>query len=237
MPRRNTAIPPRAISDDRRAAMAAEQSLRFGSWARQATAIIDRKIDDAEAHALAALTKSLKETDDGRRTHLAARRGRSFQAGVSRLSELHDRLAGPSADSLSGLVLDARVAFYRLSLRLYWESLPASVTRPGITSPTEAALVRVRRTLLHGTTMRIELGTPIVAAKRNLLAAVNLSASKGSTKSAAADLIGTWARQSRDALRAATHRALNDSLTLADRMAGRDVLDPEILADDPTLPA
>lgn len=218
----------------------AAQRDRLQVWLGRAGELIDRQTANAEAHAVKAITDSLKAAPEGRATLRRAARNPSARAAAARLDELWAALVGPSRTSLAGLVRDARESLYRDALRHWAESFPPESLRPPPFDPTRpgaSLLGRVRAFPLHGVELRDEVGAKVVDAKRRLGAALAAAGSRSTPGHLETDLVRTWATRTRDGLSLVVRLALSDGLGLADRLAGRDVCRPEMLDDDPTLPA
>lgn len=218
----------------------AAQALRLKVWIGRAGELIDKKVSDAEAHAVKALTATLTATPEGRATARRATRHPSAKAAVARLEALWAALAGPSRSSLDGLIRDARESLYRDALRHWAALMPGEWLRPAPFDPARpgAALVnRVRGFPLHGLDLRDEIGGRMEPTIRGLKAALAAAGSRGLSGRQGPDLIHAWATRAKDSLFTAVRIALSDSAVFADRLAGRDVCRPEVLDDDPTLPA
>mgnify|MGYP000327653170 CR=1 FL=1 len=204
------------------------ESLRL-DWSRAIVPTVESKIEDAHAHAERAVTQSLKATADGRPTARKANRSTSFQAALSRLDELLDWLAGPSANSLRGRVRDAREAFYKRAFALHKPLIPKELYISLEPEPTFANLRLIRGALIHGLDLRKELDGPIATAKRQLTAAVALAGQRATSGAASSEILETWYRQSLASIRTAVLRVLSDSVEFADTEAGTDLIHPDYL--------
>lgn len=185
-------------------------------------------VENAAAHARNALTETLRETPDGRATAAKVRRSRSYHAALARLDELRDAVV-VFAEVVRG-------AEYRRAWRFWRGHLPADSLRPGADDAPEANLRRCRAAMLHGMTTRQEIEGRILPYRRRLLAALTVAGGRATRKADAADLIAQWAKGATDGIAATADAMLNDSFVLADRLAGRDVVRPELLDPDPSLP-
>jgi hypothetical protein len=216
----------------------AAESTRL-AWLRRAVALIDGTVSDAEAHAVRAITGTLKATPEGRPTLRKAGRSPSAVAAANRLAELWEALAGPSRSSLAGLIRDARVAAYRVHLAHWWEILPPEVRRPppfDPAKPGKARLRTVRAFPLFGLDVRDEVGGPIEGYRRALAAAIVAAGNRSTPGHLAVAGIEDWGRRAQDGLFGLVDRILKEESAFADRLAGRDAIRPDQLPDDPTLP-
>ena len=199
------------------------------SWTDKALALIKAKVQDARAHASKAVTESLKQTPDGRPTARKARRSPSSQAAAKRLDELLDALAGPSVSGLNqGLIRDAREALYREAFDRWKVDIPEGLRR-SLESPTLAAIAAARGLILHGYDLRSELSTTFDAQKTRLAAATVLAGSRGATSTTKVDLLGHWELAATNEISRVVALALGDSAVALDRIAGRDLVRPELL--------
>lgn len=206
---------------------------RCATWQAKALAVIERKLEDAEAHAVKALTDALKQTPDGRQTVRKARRSPSFQAAHARLDELWAALAGPSVSSLDGVIRDAREDLYRAAFALWKPLIPTPLLVQADPKPTQANATAARRIVLHGYELRQELSGPILAAQRKLLAALAQAGQRSTPNRIASDLVKTWRLQSQSAIAGAVSRVLSDSEVRLNVLAGRDLIHPDHLDPEP----
>lgn len=187
------------------------------------------KVGDARAHALAALTETLRATPEGRPTAARLRRNRSYLAAKARLDEL-----------LAELVADGeriRVETYRESWAFWRASLPSEVLRPARGGEAPGELVeRCRSMLWNGSTVGQFLGPAVRRAQRTLLPALVVAGNRATGLRPGRDLARRWSASAEGQIVAAAKAVLVDGQTLADRLAGRDVILPELLDDDPSLP-
>lgn len=216
---------------DRKAAV---QGRTLDVWLKEARRLVDDKVADARAHAITAVTDTLKRTPDGRKTLRKASQSRSYKAAENRLAELWAALCGPSTASLKGLVRDARAAFYVDAVSLWGSFIPEEFRDDPIDMI--SGLRAARGMVLHGTELRKEIGAPIERARRTLLAAVAVAGSRSTPVRASTEVLVTWARKSSDAIFAATRLALSDSLGAADAMALYDLVKPEFRSETVAVP-
>jgi hypothetical protein len=216
------------ITDAQLTARITRQSADVARVTREAGRLVKDKLADSRAHALAALTETLKDTPEGRPTIARARRSRSYLAALNRLVELQ-------AD-LVELIGNAREAFYRASFAEWAALMPDGVLRSPDPEPALDRIARCRAVVWHGTTLQGQIKAPTDAARRRLLSALAVAARRDQPERDAASLLTTWGRQAEKAIGMAAALAVNDSWGLADRMSGRDVVKAELLHDDPTLP-
>ena len=204
-----------------------EQVLEAGlaGWTARALALVRTKLADAEAHATKALTDTLRRTPDGRPTVRRATLSPSFQAAAARLDELLDALAGPSKYSTEGLVRDAVEELYRGAFESWKPWIPGSLR--AAEEPTQAQLLAARKLVVHGNELRAELGPPIVAAGRRLLAVLTMASQRTTAERVASDLVGTWRRHAESGLAVVVRRVMSDWQKAADTRAGRDLVHPD----------
>lgn len=195
---------------------------------RIATAKIARVTDDAAAHARTALTDKLDRTREGRTTAAAVKRSPSYTAALGRLAELKDWLEGQ--------IEDFRVTNYRSAWR-YWRSfLPGDVQRPNLSLiPSQANSDRCRVAMIHGRTVRQDLSFTIDQMARSLAAALTVAGNRATNGQDANITITRWARGGATTITNRVRTLLVDSQTMADRLAGRDCIKPELLYPDPSL--
>jgi hypothetical protein len=217
-------------------AKAAARDALVRHWDGRVLARIQRGLDDAEAHARAAVTKTLRRTPEGRATARRARTIRSTQSALSRLAELQADLAGPSINSLDGLIRDGWQAALEQSFDRWVLILPGESVRPQ-PWPTAAELRAMRRHTIDGLELRQEIGAPVERIARQLLAAIAQAGSRATPESAGLDGIAAWRRRSEGALWSACDLALRHGAVFADAVAGYLVLRPELRAGEPPLAA
>lgn len=189
---------------------------------------VDRGIADATAHARNALTATLRKAPEGRPTLAVVRRNPSYGAALSRLDELRGALVEQ--------VESARVDAYRASWRFWCDHLPADVRRPGLDGPPADRVERCRVAVLHGLTLAEEIGSRLAADRARLRPALAVAGNRATPIDDGEDGLRRWGDRARAGILSVVAAALNDSLVMADRLAGRDVLLPELLHPDPSLP-
>jgi hypothetical protein len=196
----------------------------------RARRLIEAKAGDAESHARNALTDALKATPEGRPTLARVRRSPGYASALSRLDEL--------AFSLVALCEAARVREYRRAYGAWPAALPPEVLRPRLdpAAPPSRLVERCRAALQHGTTLLIEIRGAVEPARRRLLPTLTQAGNRATPERAGADLLAAWRRGVEASTLRVAAASLNDSLILADRLAGRDVIAPERLLPDPSLP-
>jgi hypothetical protein len=205
------------------------QSSSLATTTRLAGARIKAKVADAAAHALKALTLSLDQTPEGRPTAAKVKRSPSYQASIARLTELRDEL--------HALAERSRVETYTAAWAFWRSELPAEVLAPSRGSAPPAALVTRARTMLtHGRTLRESLTAATDRAAKQLGPALTVAGNRATNSREANDAIRRWASASEGAIVAAFLAVVVDGQTTADRLAGRDVIRPELLLPDPSLP-
>jgi hypothetical protein len=190
-----------------------------------ATAIVGKAVDAAHAHAVVALTDTLKRTPDGRKTIRRAANSPSFVAACNRLDELWERLTGTSTASLGGLIRDGRADFYAQAYRLWKGWFPAEfATDEGISN---ARLNEMRGLVLHGMEVRVEIGAKILDARRSLLATLERATRKSASDHVSTDLLDAWKVMAKSSITRSATVALADSQVAIDGIAGVDAVKPE----------
>lgn len=194
---------------------------------RDAAKLIRAKVADATAHARSALTMTLKDVPDGRKTIAKLRQSRSFDAAVARLDE--------ASASLISIISDAREEFYRDSWDFSAKTLPESVRRTGNPEPPEVNVNRARAVVLFGITLTDSVRLPVSDAGRRLRQTLAASASRAVRDKDASDQLTAWETRTVNGLISVASRLIGDSSVRLEYIAGRDVIKPELLEDDPTL--
>lgn len=219
-------------------AKAKAQAATLDRWQRMASTAVAKAVDAAHAHAVVALTDTLKRTADGRATIRKARQSPSYQAALNRLDELWDALVGPSATSLNGSIRAARSEFYKEATTEWFERLPKEFLRDGIElrRAEDARANDMRRLVLHGMELRTEIGAKIGDAKRNLLASIERAARRSVQGHVATDILETWKATAKSALTRSAVVALSDSQVAIDGIAALDVVRPEFRPVNPFTP-
>ena len=202
-------------------------------WSNRVSARVESKVADAHAHASKAVTDALRAEADGRATVRRANRSPSLRAGLARLDELLTDLTGPSSRSLDGVLRDARQAFYLDSVAFWLPRVPETLlVRPGA-GPTASGVADARRLVLHGYDPRREIGGPVHDAQHRLTPAVVLAGSRSTSTKAGVDLLDAWERSTRESITRACLLALGDDRVALARIAGRDLIHPDHLDDNP----
>ncbi|WP_422932049.1 hypothetical protein [Singulisphaera sp. PoT] len=212
---------------------ARRQLEELAAWNRKVFDLVTAKVGDARAHLDRAVTDTLRRTPDGRKTLRRVVQSPSYVAAMSRMDELWAALAGPRVMSLEGVLRDARESFYRRSFAEWKGVIPADMIASPDAEPTAANAARVRGAILHGYDLRQEIGGPIARAKEQARANATLAGRRDGDRRSKADLLGTWEKQSRDAIWNTARLALSDGQVMADVQAGRDVVHPDYLDDSP----
>lgn len=216
-------------------AKAAAQAATLDRWQRKAGAIIDRGVGAAHAHAVVALTDTLKRTPDGRPTIRKARQSRSYVAAIADLDKVWNELTGGSTSSLDGLIRDARADFYRYAEYAWLHMIPVDFIDDGDNSP-PSRLNEMRRLVLHGMELRTEVGAKLGQAKRSLLAALEMAARKSNPSHIATDILDGWRESTVGSLTRSAFVALSDSQVAIDGIAMVDVTKPEFRPKDEFTP-
>ena len=200
-------------------------------WTKRASAQVESKVADARAHASKALTESLKATPDGRQTARRAKRNPSSLAAQRRLAELLDELVGPQAFGVSqGLIREARESLYREAFTRWMKEIPQALRLP-TESPTESQIAAARGLVLHGLDLRQELAPRFERLKTFLASAIVLAGARDATAKSKVDLLKAWEQAAVRDLNQSVALALGDSAVALDRIAGRDLIHPELLDD------
>jgi hypothetical protein len=212
------------------AALEAERARRAASI----LAVVGRELAAAHAHAVKAVTETLRATPDGRPTIRRANRNPSFKAALGHLDDLLTRLAGPSAVSLDGAVRDAREAFYRLAFRLHTPHMPEALRVRKEPQPTRANLDLVRGAALHGYDVRTELEAPFAVAARTLKAAVATAGSPAVSRAIGDQALKNWHDRAARSIGPAVLSLLSDSAEHANTEAMADLVHPDFRAEPAT---
>lgn len=210
-----------------------EQLKRLNAWIGHCMARVAAKLDDAKAHAVNAVTQTLKDTPDGRATIQKVKRSSSYRAALARLDELLDILAGPSSRSLDGLMRAAREDFYTDAFRLWRTLIDESLWRSKDRHVSQDGISVVRGLPIHGLDVRDELRGRFDRIKRHLAAALAVAGGRSTPGDVATQAIDTWHKQSVASLALAVRLALSDGQVAADTQAARDLVHPDHLDDTP----
>lgn len=196
-------------------------------WQDGVRPLIEDKLSAAEAHAVKALTDTLRTTPDGRPTVRKANQSPSYQAALGRLDELLWLLAGRSRASLDGRLRDAAEAFYRAAVEAWKPQIPEELWASPDAAPTLAGLKGARRLVVHGNDVYAELAPQIEQAGRRLLAVLAQAGQRSTPDHIATDLVETWRRQTQAGLTIVVNRILSDWQKATDTIAGRDLVHPD----------
>jgi hypothetical protein len=197
---------------------------------RDATRLILDGVADAKAHAAHAITATLAETREGRPTIAKARNHRSVKAAEGRLARL--------ADGLAGRIEDARLDCYEAAWAFWARRLDKGVLRRNVEwdrAPIRN-LARFKALPWHGATIGQFARGPARPLTIALARAVALAGVKGTTPAEQADHLDAWESRARAAFLRVASGLAADAVALADRIAGRDLIDPEFLDPDPAIP-
>lgn len=199
--------------------------------AAEAARRIADKVEDAAAHAVTALTETLRNTSEGRPTAAKVRRSRSYQAALARLDDLTDELVN--------LTEEFRVAHYRMAYPLYHEAIAEiapHVLRSPNPDPPAALVERARTALVLGYTARRFLGGKVEQVKGQLVPTLTVAGNRATRRGEARVQLQRWASAARESITRTTSLWLVSSQTLCDKLAGRDCIQPNRLHPDPSLP-
>jgi hypothetical protein len=167
-------------------------------------------VNDAAAHAENAITRTLRETRDGRPSLRRVTASPSYRAAASRLDELRISLVGPAAGSLRGVLRDAREAFYCHAFDA-WRPYASAPHYKQDVGPSQEGINTVRGAPIHGRAMEHDISPLIVGAKRDLLTAVGRGGHSEADEQTGVDLIESWRRRVTDTLGARCAALLSDS--------------------------
>ncbi len=207
--------------------MEAALARRLLPWISDATDLIVREVRAAEDHAHKALTDALRQTDDGPRTARRFQRSASYQAAINRLQSLQAALIGEKADSLDGLIRDARAAFYFDSITLWTPHVEPEYRITPEPAPTQASERLMRAAIVHGYDLSREVGPAIEAIRTHLFAVMNQASRRRQPRDDGVKLITLWANQSRDRLAKKAAQVLSDSDKAVHEATGWLILKPE----------
>ena len=199
-------------------------------------AIINRVLD-VRAHAEKAMSASVIEMADGRRTHDKIDRSASMMTALERLDALHNDLAGDPGQQGGwdgGLIGDAWEAAFLDAWRHARESAHPDDLLPS-EMPTKIEHMEARRIILSGYDARGLIEGPIANAKRTLKAVTTMVASKTRTDRERKLSLDGWQSSSSRSIAAAVGQAIFTGSFRQDVRAGRLVLKPELLHPDPTM--
>lgn len=201
----------------------------------RAVELATTRVDDAHAHALKALTQAAIDEAAGRSTLRRIDWSRSFQAASYRLDELLAALAGLSTASRKGVIRDAFEAAYRDCHAHYRLTIDPVALRPN-PEPTKGQIAKARTVVVLGYDARAYLVPVIEGAEARLKALLASLANPARSKADRSDQLAAWSRRTTDAIATAVTTYTRTGSFYLDRIAGRDVIRPELLHDDPTIP-
>jgi len=201
----------------------------------RASALISDRVDDALAHAEKALTRATIDEPNGRATIRRVDWSPSYNAALSRLAELVERLAGPSVASQKGIVRQAWEEAYRDCHRHWNQVLDPAIRDAYRDYPDHKEIVRARTITVLGYDARSFLLGPADVAGRMLKATIVQVAVVSTPEAERANRLESWAKRTTTALQSRTAQLIRTGAFYLDRVAGRDVVRPELLHDDPTI--
>jgi hypothetical protein len=197
-------------------------------WAVKAAKLIATEVDDAKAHAQNAITATLKDIDDGRSAQRKLDANRSFTAAVDHLDSLRD--------SLFSLIKDARVAFYRDSIKLWLPHIEVEYRVNPDPAPTKDGEALMRDAVIGGYSLAMELDPSIDQAKRTLKVAASVAGRRGQSDRDSDQQITLWANRTGPILTRKIESILSDSdtsiheatgwLLVAPKYRGQRMVDP-----------
>lgn len=196
---------------------------------------ISARVADAHAHAMKVLTQSAIDTPDGQATLRKVDWSVSFDAASERLFELAESLSGPRVGSHKGLIRSAWVAAYGDCFRYYRETLSPEILDPRKTEPTAKMEAKVKTTVLLGYDARTFILPPIDQSISRLKSLLVSLASPNVPSKVRADRLSAWKTATESTLAARAAQAIRTGAFYFDRVAGRDVILPELLHPDPTV--
>lgn len=192
-------------------AMEAALARRLGPWLRRAGLTIDGAMGDAAAHAEKALTGRLVRSPDGRASMRRIEASPSYRAALGRLDRLRDAMIGPTRDSLSGLIRDARAAFYADSVALWKPHIEPGYRAVPDPVPTGDGERLMRGAIVHGLDLYREVEPAFDAARRDLIAALNNAGRRATPDSLRSQRLATWHGRASDRLKSKVFQVLSDS--------------------------
>ena len=198
-----------------------------GEWEAKLIPAVNAKVADAHAHALKALTDTLKGTNDGRASILQINRSPSYAAATNRLDELWTAMTGPSEVSLTGKIRDAREAFYRLACELTLPMIPVKIRSRETHSPNAMEVRLIRAAVLNGYDPRRVLQGPIEVAKRSLKASLEQAGRKSAPGHVEDDILKAWEVRSSSSIATTVRVLLSDSAIYCFQQAGANLIADE----------
>jgi hypothetical protein len=192
---------------------------RLLPWVIKAKKLIDSHVGDAKAHAVNALTATVRDTPDGRPTVRKLEQSRSAQAAIGHLDTL-------LAD-LDELVRNARASFYVGSIHLWIPFIPEDQRATNADKPSGAVERIMQDAVISGYTLAMRLDPAIATAKRTLLAQLNMGGTSGASDRQSDVRLKTWATQSSASLGKTAESILSDSDTAIHEATGWLLIDPK----------
>lgn len=199
-------------------------------------AVIKARVDDAQAHAERALTKAAIEAQAGRPTLRRIDWSPSYGAACNRLGEMVDALTGPSSVSTDGLVRDAWAAAYTWS-RGDWRSRLDPSILTSREEPSRDEIRQARTVILLGYDARGYLLPTVDGVSSRLRALLVSLALPTLSDRDRLDPLAHWGASTATTLSMRAAMLVKTGAFYLDRIAGRNVVRPELLHDDPTVPA
>lgn len=186
-------------------------------WVVRAEALIRAAAADARAHAEMAVSAVRSGSTTARRPD----RTPSFAAAEARLAAAAVALAGSDAEPLSGLVRDAREAFYRDSFEAWKAMIPRESWVEPDAKPSLVAVAGIRRLPIHGVDVGRETAAHFAAAAAHLRRAAAAEAEAPSGRAA------VWERLRTDSLILMITSEIGDSNMAAHSAAANDLVHPD----------
>jgi hypothetical protein len=187
-------------------------------WVFKSGRKIESHVEDAKAHALNALTGTVRDAPDGRETVAKLGRSRSARAALDHVDELQR--------DLDAIIRDARAKFYANSIELWLPFIDADDRAPGAGRVVAAVAGIMADGVISGYTLEMRLSPAIETHTRNLRAQLNMGAASAAKDRPAADRIKTWATLATRGLTKATESILSDSQTAIHEATGWLLIHP-----------
>ena len=181
--------------------------------------VVTRGVGDASAHALAGLSHSRQPE---RISRVIARHNLATDAANSRLDDLLEELTG--AD---GVLRNMRESVYKSYFKAWLQTIPEEYRIEPNPQATPQNIAKARALAVNGVELRIELTGAINAAKVSLgkVAATSSLLDQKQVERAFRD----WRIKTIESINRAADLAHGDASILIERMAGVDILNPELL--------
>lgn len=164
----------------------------------------------------------MRNTPDGRATIAAVKRSRSYVAAVGKLQFLKDDLVN--------LLRDTREDYYRESFATMSRIIPAQHHRTVDPQPTLAGISAVRGAPIQNS-LRLEtfFAVALSDVARRLHQTLAVASMRSQPQQDAHDLIERWAAAAGATLLSSAAAAISNASVHAEREAGRDVVDEDLL--------